>query len=82
VVTDRPALYSGLIAALVWPEVGVPRRGAVGAIMSKYRTLGVQQFEGDVASKSGCEGDPAVGYRNVEAVLMGDRSDEGMAVER
>jgi hypothetical protein len=50
--------------------------------MSKYRTLGVEQFEGDVASKSGCEGDPAVGYRNVEAVLMGDRSDEGMAVER
>ena len=35
-----------------------------------------------MASKSGCEGDPAVGDRNVETMVIADRSDEGIAVER
>ena len=49
--------------------------------MPKYRTFGAQEFERDVASKTGCEGYPAVGYRNVEAMVVGDRSYEGVAVE-
>lgn len=75
-------LYSGLTAILVWPLWWDLTRGAVGAIMPKYRTFGAEEFEGDMASKSGCEGDPAVSYRNVEAMLIGDRSDQGIAVER
>jgi hypothetical protein len=58
-----------------------PRATTVGAIMSKYRTFGAKQFEGDVASKSGCKGYPAVGHRNVDAMVIGDPSDEGIAVE-
>ena len=49
--------------------------------MPKYRTFGAEEFEGDVARKSGCEGYPAVGHRNVDAMVIGDRSDEGIAVE-
>jgi hypothetical protein len=50
--------------------------------MSKYRAFGAGEFKGDMAGKSGCEGDPAVRYRNIEALLVGDRSDEGIAIQR
>lgn len=66
----------------VWPLLWGPTRSAVGAILPKCRTFGAEEFEGGMASKSGCEGDAAVGYRKVEAMVIGDRSDEGIAVER
>lgn len=56
-------------------------QSAVGAIVPEDRTFGAEKFDGDVASKSGCEGYPAVGHRNVDAMVIGDRSDEGVAVK-
>jgi hypothetical protein len=50
--------------------------------MPKYRTFGAQEFERDVASKTGCEGYPAVGYRNVEAMVIGGRSYQGISIKR
>ena len=50
--------------------------------MPKYRTLSAEKFQGDMASKNGCQGDPAVGHGNVETLLAGDRPDEGMPIER